>query len=495
VRGVEVIRRADVIVHDYLANPLLLDLAPGRAEKIYAGKRGSSHTLEQDDLNRLLLERAQEGKTVVRLKGGDPFVFGRGSEEKAFLEEHGVEVEVVPGVPAAVGASAYSGIPLTDRRRASSVTFVTGHEDPSKPESAISWEHLAKTGGTLVFYMGVGNLPGIAEKLVFHGLPRETPVTIVERATTPSQRTVSGTLSTISDAAGKAKIRPPALIIAGDVNNLRKSPSWFEERPLFGKTFVVTRSRPQASVLLEKLRDRGADALEMPAISILPPEDFGPVDAAVSVLHEYDWVIFTSANGVDSFMQRVFAAGLDARGFAGVKIAAIGPATSERLAWFGISADYQPAKYLAEAIFEGLSVKEDLRGLKFLLPRADIARKALTGLLLRAGAEVDEVAVYRTVRGDFDEDLLRRRIRDGDIDGVTFTSSSTARFFAEKLGSDFVKKHGAKITGLSIGPFTSETMRSLGIEPAAEARTHTIDGLVETICGYFSGGRKGSGRK
>lgn len=492
VRGLEAIRRADVIVHDYLANPLLLDEAPENCERVYAGKRGSDHTIEQDEMNLLLLDRARRGRLVVRLKGGDPNIFGRGSEEMDFLGERGIEVEVVPGVPAALGAAAYAGIPLTDRRRASCVTFVTGHEDPSKPESSIRWEHLAKTGGTLVFYMGVKNLPEIARRLLDHGLHDETPVTIVEKATSPSQRTVSGVLATIADSAKKAGIHPPALIIAGGVNELRRDPGWFENRPLFGKTLVVTRSRPQASVLLEGLRELGAEALEMPAIAIRPPEDRLSADAAAERLDGYDWVIFTSVNGVDFFMESVRAAGLDARGFAGVKIAAIGPATSERLARFGLIADYQPPKYIAEAIFEGLAGREDLHGKRILLPRADIARKALPDLLKGAGAEVDEIAIYRTVRGDFDADLLRRKIVDDEIDAVTFTSSSTARFFVEGLGREFVSGNRAKIRGVSIGPVTSETMRSLGIEPAAEACVHTIDGLIETIRDFFAGAGTGA---
>ncbi|MFA6450515.1 MAG: uroporphyrinogen-III synthase, partial [bacterium] len=376
-------------------------------------------------------------------------------------------------------------IPLTDRRHTTSLAFITGHEDPTKDESTIHWEHIATGVGTLVFYMGVKNLPEITSKLIENGRPAETPVSIVEWATMPKQRVVTGTLGTIAEIAKKENIKPPALTIVGEVNNLRGPLGWFEKKPLFGKTIVVTRSRAQASALVEQLRELGADTVEMPTIAIEPPDGWAEIDAAVLRVGKYDWLIFTSVNGVEHFMERARAAGLDARAFAGVKVASMGPATSQRLLDYGLAADYQPEKYVAEAIFEGLSKLDPPAGKKYLLPRADIAREALPELLRAAGAEVDEITAYKTVPGDFDAESLRLRIGKGGVDAVTFTSSSTARFFVERMGADFIAENKTKFAGVSIGPVTSDTMRSLGMEPAAESDVHTIPGLVETLLKYF----------
>ncbi len=487
VRGLEAIKAAEVLVYDYLANPELLGEARKDAEKIYVGKKGADHVLEQDGINELLYSKAAEGRLVARLKGGDPYIFGRGSEEMSYLTERGIEVEVVPGIPAAIGASAYAGIPLTDRRFTSTLAFVTGHEDPTKEGSSIDWERLAKSAGTIVFYMGVKNLPEIARRLTENGLPGETPVSVVEWATMPKQRVVTGTLADIAEVVKREGIRPPALTIVGGVNTLRGELAWFEKRPLFGRTIIVTRSRTQASALAGRLRELGAATVEMPTIAIEPPDGWSELDAAAGRIKEYDWVIFTSVNGVEYFMERLWAAGLDARALAGVKAASMGPATTEKLLEYGIVADYQPDKYVAEAIFEGLSKLDPPAGKKYLLPRADIAREALPQLLRGAGAEVDEVTAYKTVPGDFDAEAARERIASGGVDAVTFTSSSTARFFVERLGADFTAGNVSKFAAISIGPITSDTMRSLGIEPAAESATHTIPGLTETIVDYFSG--------
>jgi len=484
--GLELIKKAEVVVYDFLANPALVENAPANAEKIYVGKKGGDHTLEQDGINKLLYEKAAVGNFVVRLKGGDPYIFGRGSEEMSYLVERGIEVEVVPGIPAAIGAAAYAGIPLTDRRYTASLAFITGHEDPTKSESTIHWEHLAKGVGTIVFYMGVKNLPEITKKLMEHGRPAVTPVSVVEWATMPRQRVVSGTLGTIAEVAARENIRPPALTIVGEVNELRGPLGWFEKRPLFGKTVVVTRSRAQASVLVEELRALGAETVEMPTIAIAPPDDYTALDAAVKRVADYDWVVFTSVNGVDAFFARLHAAGRDARALAGVKVASMGPATSQRLLEFGVAADFQPEKFVAEAVFEGLRALEAPAGRKYLLPRADIAREALLDLLRAAGAVVDVVDAYKTVPGDFDADGLRARIAEGAVDAVTFTSSSTARFFVERLGAGFVEENKSKFAAISIGPITSETLRSLGIDPAAESEVHTIPGLVGVLKDFFA---------
>lgn len=492
VRGLEALEQAEVVVCDYLANPELLKSVPAAAEKIYVGKKGSDHTLEQDEINRLLFSKAAEGKLVVRLKGGDPYIFGRGSEEMAYLVGRGIEVEVVPGIPAALGASAYAGIPLTDRRYTSTLTFVTGHEDPSKTESSIEWEFIAKGAGTIVFYMGVKTLSEIARKLIDNGRPAETPVSVVEWATMPQQRVVTGTLANIAEIVKKENIRPPALTIVGGVNELRGALAWFEKKPLFGRTIVVTRSRMQASRLLSTLRELGANAIEMATIDIAPPESFDELDGAARRVRDYDWVIFTSVNGADNFMQRLRETGGDARSLAGVKVASIGPATTERLVESGITPDLQPEKYVAESIFAELKKTGPVAGKKFLLPRADAAREALPALLREAGATVDEITAYRTIPGDFDADWLREKTEAGGIDAVTFTSSSTARFFVERMGREFIINNRKKFASISIGPVTSETLREFGIEPDAASEVHTIPGLVEKILEYFSA--KGTGK-
>ncbi len=486
VRGLEAIKDADVVIYDYLANPALLQHAKEKAEKIYVGKKGGAHTLRQDGINQLLYDKALSASHVVRLKGGDPYIFGRGSEEMSFLVQRGVEVEVVPGIPAALGAAAYAGIPLTDRRHTSTLAFVTGHEDPSKDDSSIDWSKISTAAGTLVFYMGVKNLPDIVSKLVGNGRSPQTPVSIVEWATMPKQRVVAGTLGDIVAKAESANVKPPALTIVGEANELRDELAWFEKKPLFGKTIVVTRSRAQASKLDEALRRLGADTIEMPTIAIVPPDDWGPMDAAAGELGSYHWAVFTSVNGVEYFMERLWKIGGDARNFANVRVASIGPATSQRLRDFGIVPDFQPDKYVAEEIFEGLCEIEPPDGKKYLMPRADIAREALPRLLREQGAKVNEVVAYKTVPGDFDVEALRARVADGDVDAVTFTSSSTARFFAERMGADFISANAKKFAGISIGPVTSDTMRKCGIPLSAEAEDYTIPGLVATALKFFS---------
>jgi len=480
------IESADILIYDYLANPRLLAHARADAEKIYVGKKASQHTLKQDDINQLLFDKAATGALVVRLKGGDPYIFGRGSEEMEFLVERGINVEVIPGIPAAIGAAAYAGIPLTDRRHTSSLAFITGHEDPTKPESSVDWEKIATGIGTIVFYMGVKNLPYITRKLMEHGRAGDTPVSIVEWATMPRQRVVTGTLETISRIAAEENITPPALSIVGSVNDLRGRLAWFDLLPLKGKRIVVTRSRTQASALAEKLSALGADVIEMPTIDIVPPESWDEIDNAVRNISEFDWVVFTSVNGVDYFMERVRELGGDARSFAGINVAAIGPATTARLRESGIRPDFQPDKYVAESIFEGLAAQGEITGRKFLMPRADIAREQLPLLLREAGAEVTDIDAYRTVPGAFDVEEMRGLLDSGSVDVVTFTSSSTARNFADRLGKDFVSSIKNKFSGISIGPVTSGTMRESGFEPAAEAVDFTIPGLIDTIINFFS---------
>lgn len=481
IKGRSAIAKADVIVYDYLANPALLAFAPDGCELIYVGKKGGDHTMKQQDINRLLVEKGLQGHRVVRLKGGDCYIFGRGSEEAEELVRAGIEIEVIPGIPAAIGASATAGIPLTDRRCTSTLSFVTGHEDPTKPESALHWDQLAKGIGTIVFYMGVKNLEAISAKLIENGRARDTMVSIVEWATTSNQRIVQGTLEDIAEKAIEAGIKPPSLIIVGEVGRFSETLNWFDRQQLAGRRIVVTRSRKQASRLVEILRELGADTVEMPTIDIAPPDDWKPLDDAIHHIEDYDWIVFTSVNGVDFFMKRMFELDFDARVLHTAKFVTIGPATTEKLEQYGLKTDFQPENFVAESIIEGMKELDTIKGWRFLMPRADIARKNLAEELLKEGAQVNEVAVYRTVPGGFDVESLKARIEAGEIDAITFTSSSTANYFVDRAGESFIMNNRDRFAAVSIGPITSKALRARGIEPAVEADEYTIPGLVDAI--------------
>ena len=476
--GVEALATADVVVYDYLANPALLAHARPEAEQIYVGKKAGAHTLSQEEINALLVERAQAGQRVARLKGGDPFVFGRGGEEALALVEAGLPFEVVPGVTSAVAGPAYAGIPVTHRGLSSSFAVITGHEDPTKEESAIDWPHLATAVDTLVFLMGVGNLPKIVEQLTAHGRPPETPVALVRWGTMPDQQTVSGTLADIVARVEAAGLRPPAVTIVGAVAGLRQHLRWFEDWPLFGQRVLVTRTREQASVLSARLRALGAEAIELPTIRIAPPEDWQGLDQAIAGLPGYDWIVFTSVNGVAYFWQRLLAAGKDARALHGIRLAAIGPATAAALEEHGLRADYVPGEYVAEAVAAGL---ESVSGQRLLLPRADIARPALAELLREAGAEVVEVSAYRTLQPETAPAELRATLARVTV--ATFTSSSTVRnlaAMASDAGLD-LSQALAQATIACIGPITAATARELGLSVQVMADEYTIDGLVEAL--------------
>jgi uroporphyrinogen III methyltransferase/synthase len=482
LRGAEVLAQADVVVYDYLANPALLSHARPDAERIYVGKQAGSHTLSQEEINVLLVERGLAGRRVARLKGGDPFVFGRGGEEALALVEAGVPFEVVPGVTSAVAAPAYAGIPVTHRGLASSLAIVTGHEDPAKDETALDWEHLASGVDTLVFLMGVGNLPRIVKELVAHGRPASTPAAVVRWGTLADQQTVSGTLADIVDGVRAAGLKPPAVTVVGEVAGLRDRLRWFEDRPLFGQRVLVTRTRQQAGALSLRLRALGAAALELPTIRIVPPDDWAPLDSAIAGLSRTDWIVFTSANGVGFFWERLRAAGLDARTLHGVRVAAIGPATAAELEAHGLLADYVPGEYVAEAVAAGLG---DVRGLRVLLPRADIARPALATLLRQGGAEVVEAPAYRTLRPEMDPGELRELL--SGITVATFTSSSTVRNLAEmaqEAGLDLPAALERTLVAC-IGPVTAETAREVGLAVHLVAEEYTIDGLVEALTKPF----------
>ena len=483
-KGLAVLRRAQVVVYDQLASPELLKEAPAGAEIIYVGKKAGAHAVPQEGINDLLVARARAGLTVVRLKGGDPFVFGRGGEEAEELAQAGIPFEVVPGVTAAVAVPAYAGIPVTHRRYTTLVTFITGHEDPTKETSTIPWEALGQNPGTLVFLMGVKNLPEICRQLVERGRDSRTPAAVIERGATLAQRTVTGTLADIAPKAQAAAIKPPAILVVGGVVALRETLKWWETRPLWGQTVVVTRSRQQASKLVALLADAGAHCLEVPTLEIGPPDDFGPFDQALKKLSQYHWVIFTSANGVEAFMERLFQGGRDVRALGGAKIAAIGPATAESLRAYGLNADVVPHAFKAEVLLAALSPLVTV-GSKMLLARAQIAREVLPQGLVRLGAKVDVAPVYKSRIPPEIPPEAATALKEGRVDILTFTSSATVHNFAKLLGRDRFQALGAKAVVASIGPITSATLNEYGITPQIEPADYTIPALAQAIVDYF----------
>jgi uroporphyrinogen III methyltransferase/synthase len=493
VRGARLLEQADVVVYDYLSNPRLLSYCP-RAQTIYVGKKAAAHSMTQEEINRLLVDLGKSGKRVVRLKGGDPFVFGRGGEECEALAAAGVTFEVVPGITAAIGAACYAGIPVTHRDFNSSFTFITGHEkedqykDPQALErdaaagsSDLDWSAIARLP-CVAFYMGVKSLPRICRKLIDHGMPADLPVAVIRWGTTAMQRTVVGTVATIAAEVERAGIAPPALTIIGKVVSLRPIMNWFERRPLFGKTIVVTRTRQQASDLTERLTALGADVIEAPTIELASPADWTPIDRDLDRAGEYDWVIFTSQNGVEFTRQRLLETGRDVRVFGRAKLAAIGDATAKALEErFCVKADLCPERFVAEALADELESRNEVRGKRFLMLRADIARPVLRERLEKGGAaKVADVAVYETRPAAALPEALVAALDDRCVDWITFTSSSTARNFAVLLGERFRDKFaGVKIA--SIGPVTTQTLRELVLEPTVVAEQFNIEGLVEAI--------------
>ncbi|MDA8402683.1 MAG: uroporphyrinogen-III C-methyltransferase [Desulfobacteraceae bacterium] len=484
LKGKTCIERADVIVYDYLAADALLQYARKDAELIYAGKKGGDHTLTQTEINALLIRKASQGHTVTRLKGGDPFIFGRGGEEIEALIDAGISFEVVPGVTSAIAAPAYAGIPLTHRKFTSTVTFITGHENPDKEASNINWKALADMGGTLVFLMGVKNLPNIVSRLRQRGMNENTPAALVRWGTTTKQQTVTGTLATIIENVRIAGLTSPCIIVVGDVVALREKMQWFENRPLFGKKIVVTRARAQASGMVAQLTDLGAECLEYPVIRTIPPEDDTRLDQAIDALSTYHWVIFTSVNGVDFFFNRLEENGYDARAFGGLRTACIGPVTAERLRSHGIATDILPDSFRAESIINAFQ-NEPMTGKRVLLPRAAEARMVLPEELIRMGAEVDEIAVYRTVDDTEHIGQLIRQLENQAIDLITFTSSSTVTNFKKLLPKDRFDALMAHTAIAAIGPITAETAEKNGFQVDISADTYTIPGLCDAIVRHY----------
>ena len=500
LRGARLLEQADVVVYDYLANAALTAHVKPTAELVYVGKKGFSAHVTQDEINGIIVRKAQElaaagGGTLVRLKGGDPFVFGRGGEEALALAAAGIPFEVVPGVTSGIAAPAYAGIPVTHRGVASSVTFITGHEDPTKNASAIDWlalARLAQKGGTLCFYMGMRNLELIANRLMEQGVADDTPVALVRWGTTSEQETLVARIADVACRAREAGFAAPAIILVGPVAKLRDELSWFERRPLFGRTVVVTRSRSQASSFSEKLRGLGANVVEFPTIAFADPDSLEPLDAAIGSLGSYDWVVFTSVNGVNAFfgrLQALAAAGdapyADARALAGCRVAAIGPATARGLESRGVCPDAVPGEYRGEAVFQAIADASArfgiaLDGARVLIPRAQVAREALPALLRDAGATVEVAPAYQTVMPDAGKvDELAALIEADSVDAITFTSSSTARNLIAALGDRAALLEKAKL--FSIGPVTSNTLTDAGYPVFAESSEYTIAGLTATL--------------
>ena len=486
VKGLECIKTADVIIYDYLASPALLKHVPENAEMIYVGKKGGNHTLPQKGINDLIVQKAKTGMTVARLKGGDPFIFGRGGEEAEILIKAGVPFEIVPGVTSAIAAPAYAGIPLTHRDYTATLAFVTGHEDPAKEKSNINWSALAKGIGTLVFLMGVKNLPHIAAQLLKHGMALDTPIALVRWGTTPQQTALTGTLENIVEKVKQAGLKAPAIIVVGGVVNLREKMKWFELRPLMGKKIVVTRSRDQASDLVKKLSDLGADCLECPTINVTAPQNQQPLDQAIENLSSYDWIVFTSVNGVKFFFKRLFENKKDVRALHHIKTASIGPVTARKLRDFGLNTDIIPKSFCAESVIDAFK-NQDIKDKKILLPRAEQARPILPLELSKMGAKIDEITTYCTKQADDNAETLLTNLRQGSIDMVTFTSSSTVKNFKALLPeNEDLKKLMQGVTIASIGPITTDTAKELGFEVEVTAESFTILGLCKAIENYYS---------
>jgi uroporphyrinogen III methyltransferase/synthase len=484
VKGLECVKRADVIIYDYLANERLLEQRRPDSELVYVGKQGGRHTLPQEEINELIVKKAKEGKLVARLKGGDPFIFGRGGEEAEALADSGIPFEIVPGVTAATAAPTYAGIPLTHREHTASVAFVTGHEDPTKPESKVHWEKIATGIGTLVFFMGMKNLQNIVDNLVLHGRDAVTPVALIQWGTRTDQRVVTGTLKDIVSKVKEAKLGPPAIIVVGEVVKLREKLNWYESKPLFGKRIVVTRSRDQASVFSEKLIDLGATTIELPTIDVVPPASWSELDNAISEVEGYNWLIFTSANAVRYFMDRLRGLGKDLRMLKGISICAVGPKTAEALGSYGMRPELIPSEFKAEGVLAALGGVK-VKGQRFLIPRAKIAREIIPDKLRELGALVTVATAYENIKPAADAERAKRLFEEKKIAAVTFTSSSTVHNFIEILGQKEYKTLLDGVVVACIGPVTAKTADEYGLKTDIMPKDYTIPALVEALVEYF----------
>ena len=484
LRGREWLEKADVIVYDHLVNGNMMRFAGENTEIIYAGKKEGHATLSQEAINSLLINRAEQGKTVVRLKGGDPFIFGRGGEEVLALKEAGIAFTVVPGVTSAVGVAAYAGIPLTHRDYSSTVTLVTGSNEKNKKDIRIDWEKIASRSGTLVFLMGARKLPLISEKLMKFGKNPDTPIAVIQWGTTARQKTWTGTLKTIVQIATKEKIAPPALTIIGEVVNLKPMIEWYESLPLFGKTIVITRAENQSESMFQMLQEKGAEPVSFPVIQTVPPPDWSPLDQALARLSEYHGLIFTSVNGIKFFMQRLKETGQDIRELKGVRIYTIGPKTEKAVRAFGIEVDCVPENFVAESLIESLG-RENVKGKRFLIPRALVAREILPDQLREMGADVDVAPAYQTIPPKRKNRDFARRLKDGAISVVTFTSSSTVTNFLGQIDADLMS-YLDRVTFACIGPITAKTARENGLKVEIIPQQYTVDALVTAIEDHYA---------
>ncbi len=484
VRAIECLKQADAVVYDYLVNVTLLKYCSESCQKIYAGKKSHHHSVEQEAINELILSLSKEGKTVVRLKGGDPFVFGRGGEESQFLAENNIPFEIIPGVTAGVAVAAYAGIPVTHRDCGSTLTLITGHESIKKNEEKLNYEALAHLKGTLVFYMGVSNLPNIASNLIHYGRSPQTPVALIRWGTTARQQTVTGTLENIAEKVTILGFRPPALVVVGEVVDFRKTLQWFENKPLFGKRILVTRSRQQASALTHQLTSLGAEVVELPTIDIRETEDKSLLDQAIYRLHDYKWIVFSSVNAVQFFFKRLNFLKLDSRALSSCKLAVVGEETAAELFRYGLQPDLLPDTYSADGVINAFKSLDNLQNCNVLLPVSEIAHKKLPEALREMGANPVSISVYDNVIPDYEAEYLLQIFAE-PFDLITLTSSSTAQNFLQLITLYHLSSELKKIPAASIGPVTTKTAVSNGFEVVIRAGEHSIKGLVDAICQYY----------
>lgn len=484
LKGKEILEKADVIVYDYLANDILLGYAKPDVELIYVGKKASEHTLPQESINKLIIDKAKEGKLVARLKGGDPYMFGRGGEEAEELLLAGVSFEEIPGISSTIAGPAYAGIPLTHRSFASSVTMITGHENPEKPGSVHNWKALAQSASTLVFVMGMKNLHDISKNLIEAGLSPNTPAAVIFWGTTSKHKSL---VSTLKDLPYEVKVQGftnPSVIVVGNVVTLHDKLNWFEKKPLLGKSIVVTRAREQASSLASLLSEFGAEVIQFPTIDIQPVTNTLEIDSSIDKVRDYDWMIFTSVNGVRFFWERLIAKNKDSRALFGIRIAAIGPATAEAVIEKGIQPDFVPEAYISESIAEGM-ITLGMKGKRILLPRAREAREVLPEELRNAGATVDIVHVYETTPAVMLRDEVLQRIENGALDCITFGSSSTVDNFFSQVSTEVFKGSSCPKFA-TIGPVTSCTLKKYGFDYDIQPKKYTIPALVDAIVATYS---------
>jgi uroporphyrinogen III methyltransferase / synthase len=492
-RGLACLAAADVVLYDHLVHPRLLAHAPAHAERIDLGTAAPGE-MAQEAICYLLVEKAREGRVVARLKWGDPFVFDRGGEEALFLHEHGVPFEVVPGIPAAIGIPAYAGVPVTYPAAGDTITLVRGHEDESQTPVQIDWASLSRLKGTIVCYAGTKQLPAVLDALLSHGRPKNEPAAVIYDGTLPSQQTVEGTLEELAELTKTSRPRRPAILVVGKVVALRQHLRWFDERPLFGRRIAVTRPREDAADLSDRLAALGAEPVEAPMIRMAPPDDWASLDAAVDAASTFDWVVFTSVNAVEQFMQRLYRGTRDARDLKGVRLCAVGPSAREQLGRYGLKADLLPPDFRAEGVVATFEERDEMKGKRFLLPRADTGRERLAEAIAAAGGHVIDVTAYRTLPADPDPGGgpdLYRMLLDGQIDVVTFTSAASVRNFATIYGAEQAADLLQQTKVAVCGPVTAEAATRLGIPVTIMPGEYTLDSLVEAIAQHYMGSPAG----